>query len=109
MDLDGILFYNKMVHYLPGSTPLVGWLKGFMVPDLLKVPVSNEILAQRPNNFSTMKNYIKEYGPSVLALHSNSQDLFSFEPMPTFVPPLLFLAALSPKFPTEFFKLHEKN
>jgi hypothetical protein len=25
---------------MPGKTPLVGWLKGFMVPELLDIPVS---------------------------------------------------------------------
>ena len=30
----------RNVHYIPGKTPLVGWLKGFMVPELLDIPVS---------------------------------------------------------------------
>jgi snurportin-1 len=38
--LDGILFYHKRVHYLPGVTPLVGWLKGYMLPEMLNVQVS---------------------------------------------------------------------
>jgi snurportin-1 len=37
--LDGILFYHKRVHYLPGVTPLVGWLKGYMLPEMLNVQV----------------------------------------------------------------------
>ena len=59
--LDGLLFYNKQVNYLPGSTPLVGWLKGYMVPELLNVQVSKELLAQKPNSYANMGNYIKEY------------------------------------------------
>jgi hypothetical protein len=28
---------------MPGKTPLVGWLKGFMVPELLDIPVSKAV------------------------------------------------------------------
>ena len=59
--LDGLLFYNKQVNYLPGSTPLVGWLKGYMVPELLNIEVSKELMSQRPNSYANMGNYIKEY------------------------------------------------
>ena len=59
--LDGLLFYNKKVNYLPGSTPLVGWLKGYMVPELLNIEVSKELMSQRPNSYANMGNYIKEY------------------------------------------------
>ena len=57
----GLLFYNKQVNYLPGSTPLVGWLKGYMVPELLNVEVSKDLMSQRPNSYANMGNYIKEY------------------------------------------------
>lgn len=59
--LDGLLFYNKKVHYLPGSTPLVGWLKGYMVPEMLGIQVSNELMGQKPNAYANMTNYISEY------------------------------------------------
>jgi snurportin-1 len=42
--LDGILFYHKRVHYLPGVTPLVGWLKGYMLPEMLNVQVINLLI-----------------------------------------------------------------
>ena len=32
------LFWRK-VHYTPGKTPLVGWIKGYMVPELLGIEV----------------------------------------------------------------------
>ena len=35
VDLDGILFYNNETHYTHGPTPLVGWLKAFMLPEIL--------------------------------------------------------------------------
>ena len=61
LSLDGILFYNKQVHYLPGSTPLVGWLKGYMIPEMLEIGVSKELMAQKPNSYASMKSYIQEY------------------------------------------------
>jgi snurportin-1 len=54
-DLDGILFYHKHVHYLPGHTPLVGWLKAYMVPDMFGVPVHEKYLLQAPSNYKGRK------------------------------------------------------
>ena len=59
LPLDGLLFYCKGAHYLPGQTPLVGWLKGFMVPEMLGIEVSKELMAQRPNAYATMNSHIK--------------------------------------------------
>ena len=42
--LDGLLFYPKDAPYSPGSCPLVGWLKPFMLPQLLAVPVPDHFL-----------------------------------------------------------------
>ena len=61
LPLDGLLFYCKEVQYLPGSTPLVGWLKGYMVPEMLNIQVSQVLMDQRPNAYASMRNYIKEY------------------------------------------------
>ena len=47
-ELDGLLFYHKQTHYTSGSTPLVGWLKPWMLPDMLGVPVPDSIMASRP-------------------------------------------------------------
>uniref|UniRef100_A0AAQ4PFQ1 Snurportin-1 n=1 Tax=Gasterosteus aculeatus aculeatus TaxID=481459 RepID=A0AAQ4PFQ1_GASAC len=33
--VDGLLFYHRQTHYTPGSTPLVGWLRPYMVTDIL--------------------------------------------------------------------------
>ena len=30
------------VHYMPGKTPLVGWIKGYMVPELMGIEVCIE-------------------------------------------------------------------
>jgi len=71
LPLDGLLFYSKLVHYLPGSTPLVGWLKGYMVPEMLNIQVSPELMDQRPNAYASMKNYIKEYDEERAAAKKN--------------------------------------
>ncbi|KAG8440286.1 hypothetical protein GDO86_006157 [Hymenochirus boettgeri] len=46
--VDGFLFYHKHTHYTPGSTPLVGWLRPYMVPEILGFPVPLCPLAQKP-------------------------------------------------------------
>jgi len=58
--LDGILIYHRQVHYMPGKTPLVGWIKGYMVPELLDIPVCEELLEQRPGDYNGMKTYLKK-------------------------------------------------
>ncbi|KAE8617311.1 hypothetical protein XENTR_v10009032 [Xenopus tropicalis] len=46
--VDGFLFYHKHTHYTPGSTPLVGWLRPYMVPEILGFSVPPCPLAQKP-------------------------------------------------------------
>jgi len=59
-NLDGILIYHRHLHYMPGKTPLVGWLKGYMVPELLGIEVCEELMAQRPHDYGGMKTYLKK-------------------------------------------------
>ena len=47
-ELDGLLFYHKELHYTPGVTPLIGWLKPWMLPEILSVPVPDSIMAKKP-------------------------------------------------------------
>ena len=58
--LDGILFYHKRVNYLPGVTPLVGWLKGYMLPEMLNVQVRSPtwIIHEKSYVSSIKKNMI---------------------------------------------------
>lgn len=42
--LDGLLFYHSEAHYVPGRTPLVGWLKPHMMATVLSVPVASVYL-----------------------------------------------------------------
>ncbi|XP_060230413.1 snurportin-1 isoform X3 [Meriones unguiculatus] len=46
--VDGLLFYHKQTHYSPGSTPLVGWLRPYMVSDILGVVVPSGPLTTKP-------------------------------------------------------------
>ena len=41
-----MIFYKSdlQVHYMPGKTPLVGWIKGYMVPELMGIEVKTQIL-----------------------------------------------------------------
>ncbi|XP_005994966.1 snurportin-1 isoform X2 [Latimeria chalumnae] len=48
-EVDGLLFYHKQTHYTPGSTPLVGWLKPYMVSDILGMAVPEVPLTRKPN------------------------------------------------------------
>jgi len=59
--LDGLLFYHNMLHYMPGHTPLVGWLKAYMVPEILGIEVSNKIDSQKPIDYVTMSEHITEF------------------------------------------------
>uniref|UniRef100_A0A671DIB1 Snurportin-1 n=1 Tax=Rhinolophus ferrumequinum TaxID=59479 RepID=A0A671DIB1_RHIFE len=47
-EVDGLLFYHKQAHYSPGSTPLVGWLRPYMVSDILGMAVPPGPLTTKP-------------------------------------------------------------
>lgn len=46
--VDGLLFYHKETHYTPGSTPLVAWLKPYMMGDILGMEVPQCPLTHKP-------------------------------------------------------------
>ncbi|XP_044139303.1 snurportin-1 [Bufo gargarizans] len=46
--VDGLLFYHKHTHYTPGSTPLVGWLRPYMAPEILGFPAPPGPLSEKP-------------------------------------------------------------
>ena len=46
--VDGLLFYHQQTHYTPGSTPLVGWLRPYMVTDILGIEVPVGPLTTKP-------------------------------------------------------------
>ncbi|XP_054933146.1 snurportin-1 isoform X2 [Dermacentor andersoni] len=47
-ELDGLLFYHKKAHYFEGVSPLVGWLKPYMVPEILGASVDPRYLEKQP-------------------------------------------------------------
>lgn len=55
----GLLFYHIESIYVSGYTPLVTWLKPFMVTELLGVPVNPLYLERMPEDYTTLKNHIK--------------------------------------------------
>ncbi|MPC16774.1 Snurportin-1 [Portunus trituberculatus] len=59
--LDGVLFYHRETHYTHGNTPLVGWLKGYMFPEILGVPVPESVLQERPLKYVNLQAHI-QYG-----------------------------------------------
>ncbi|PIO57183.1 hypothetical protein TELCIR_21413, partial [Teladorsagia circumcincta] len=43
-ELDGLLYYHSGVIYEAGQSPLVGWLKPWMLPEILNVSVPEKFL-----------------------------------------------------------------
>lgn len=59
-ELDGLLFYHKKAHYHEGVSPLVGWLKPYMVPEILGIAVSPHYLEkQPPKQETTLKDRLE--------------------------------------------------
>lgn len=56
--VDGILFYHKEASYTGGKTPLVGWLKPFMVPEILGIFVAEEYMQRRPEKYINLGGHI---------------------------------------------------
>lgn len=61
-EIDGVLFYHKLGHYGPGRTPLVGWLKPYMIPEILDIPMPLTVMDTAPVEFNRdiLKNANKE-------------------------------------------------
>lgn len=58
--LDGLLFYHKKTHYICGTTPLVGWLKAYMLSEMLQIEVPSQLSAERPATYVSMQQHIPE-------------------------------------------------
>ncbi|KAK8770612.1 hypothetical protein V5799_012922 [Amblyomma americanum] len=77
-ELDGLLFYHKSGHYFEGVSPLVIWLKPYMVPEILGITVSEHYLQEQPPkhktglkekleaNRSRTRGKLKEANPSAM-------------------------------------------
>lgn len=60
LQLDGLLFYHKRTHYTFGSTPLVVWLKPFMVPDVLGWVVPESYLQSKPTSYVNYSTHLEQ-------------------------------------------------
>ena len=49
--MDGLLFYHKKARYTFGATPLVVWLKPYMLPDILSLPIPPHLAALTPPSY----------------------------------------------------------
>ncbi|XP_053575855.1 snurportin-1 isoform X2 [Bombina bombina] len=59
--VDGLLFYHNHTHYTPGSTPLVGWLRPYMAPEILGFPAPPGHLAEKPSYAQEQMRQILEH------------------------------------------------
>ncbi|XP_030639153.1 snurportin-1 [Chanos chanos] len=57
--VDGLLFYHRQTHYTPGTTPLVGWLRPYMVADILGIEVPQVPLTIKPDYASHQLQQIR--------------------------------------------------
>lgn len=59
-EIDGILFYHKEAHYTPGHTPLSLWLKAYMLPEILNIPIPQWIQDKTPSDYKGYKDIIRK-------------------------------------------------
>lgn len=58
VELDGINFYYPEGLYTPGESPLVLWLKPFMIPDVLQKPVHDLLVhLHKPPDYVNIIEY----------------------------------------------------
>jgi len=53
------LFYHKRTHYTFGPSPLVVWLKAFMLPEILGISVPSDLLARAPGTYTGFSAHAK--------------------------------------------------
>lgn len=57
---DGCLFYHKQAHYTFGASPLVVWLKPYMVGEMIGIDIPECMMQQRPANYSTYAAHMEQ-------------------------------------------------
>lgn len=57
---DGILFYHKESVYISGFTPLVTWLKPYMVPEVFGMEVNEAYMEKKPKNYEGFPQFIRK-------------------------------------------------
>lgn len=58
--LDGLLFFHKRTHYLFGTTPLVLWLKAYMLPDILNINVPLALMKTKPPQYTSFSDHVEK-------------------------------------------------
>lgn len=58
LQVDGVLFYHNSAPYVSGLTPIVGWLKPYMLPERLNVDVPAEYLALKPDDYIDLEQWV---------------------------------------------------
>ncbi|ELT88614.1 hypothetical protein CAPTEDRAFT_106937 [Capitella teleta] len=58
VELDGLLFYHKRTHYTIGPTPLVLWLKPYMLQELFGVKVGEKHLQNVPSSYRNFQQHV---------------------------------------------------
>ena len=58
--LDGLLFYHKKAHYTFGASPLVVWLKAYMMPEILGIGIPDELTQLAPSSYTGFSSHAEE-------------------------------------------------
>jgi len=58
--LDGLLFYHKLGLYTPGVSPLVGWLKPYMITEILDIEIPTIYLQKKPTGYLNIAQHLKD-------------------------------------------------
>ena len=59
LTLDGVLFYHKEGYYKKGRTPLVTWLKTYMLPEVFGMNVP-ESCDKKPDDYIDFNDHIQK-------------------------------------------------
>jgi len=57
--LDGLLFYHKRCHYTFGASPLVLWLKAYMLPELLGLTIPELYMQDIPSTYQSFSHHVE--------------------------------------------------
>ncbi|XP_054278403.1 snurportin-1-like [Macrosteles quadrilineatus] len=59
-EVDGVLFYHNCAPYVSGQTPLVGWLKPYMLPERLGMVVPQGYMDLKPADYDNLDNWVAQ-------------------------------------------------
>ncbi|GFR96324.1 snurportin-1-like [Elysia marginata] len=72
-EIDGVLFFHKRTHYTFGSTPLVVWLKPYMLEEILGIAVSEGQKSHKPAGYTNYANHMKQVEEDRLRFEKEKQ------------------------------------